>query len=276
MSRITLARTVNPVIPLAGVPIKNYINTYMATKLNLKCRLKALYRLTKCQRSAENSAKELNCDALMYINNYMNMLFAELLDLCIEGTLDIECDYEIPDIVLFVIGTTELLLNIIKPKRAEYDDYLQTLSVLDSKFWSIEPAYTTSLRCAYLYQGTCICRNIHELVKLEALDTDIKYVVSVKCSNNICLELKPPFDNQTILYVLKLTSHVISKIAQDMLGAGSISESTISHLNLLYSTETCIALETLGQNPSFGSFVLPKPVADITSIKFYTINLKKK
>lgn len=275
MSKIALAHTVNPVIPIAGIPIKSYVNTYIATKLNYKCRLRALYRLIKCQGDIETSIKNSKHSISTYINSYLNTIFAELLGSCVEGVLDIECDYKVPDIVLFVIGTTDALFNILKPKRIEYDDYLQALAVLDNKFWSIEPTYITSLRCAYVYQGTCICRNIQEIVKFKALNIDVEYVASINCSNNVCLELQSPFDNPSTLYILKLTSHVISRVAQDILSSGFVSGSTISHLNLLYSTETAMVLEALDQGLKLEFFSPPKPITDITSIKFYIITLKK-
>lgn len=275
MNRIILSHSVNPVIPLAGIPIRNYTNTYMATRLDHKCLLRASYRLTKCRDDTKSFVKESNNNILMYINSYLNIIFTELIGSCVDGTLSIECDLELPDIVLFVIGTTEVLFNILRPRRTEYDDYLQALAVLDNKFWFTEPTYITSLRCAYIYQGACVCRNVDEVVKLEALDADIKYIASVGCSSDICLELQSPFDNPSTLYILKLTSHVISRVAQDVLGTGFVSESTASHLNLLYSTETSIVLEALKQSLAINSLTPLKPVTDVTSIRFYMVTLKR-
>lgn len=275
MSRITFVRNVNTVIPLIGIPLKNYINTYVATKVDSECTLRVSYRLTKCQKEVSQRYR-LSNSLDDYINGYLNSITMELLDMCIDGHIDIECRDKVPDIVMFVIGTTEVLLNTFKIKRIEYEDYLQTFGVLDSKFWGVEPSYIVSLRCAYMYRETCICRNIHDIVRLGPVNVVPRYVNEYSCGYSSCLELTSPFDNVATLYLTKLTSHVVSKVAQDLIERNCISRPTLKYLNLLHNVEAramfeAVDVDSMPKDIDLLSVV--KPVADIASIKLYNLGI---
>lgn len=277
MIKTSVVRTVNVVLPLVGIPLKNYNNTYVSTKINHKCTLKAFYRLTKCQKGSSYVSNS-NLSLHTYIENYINNVVSEILDMCIEGSIDIECEYKIPELIKFVIATTEILFNMFNVKRIEYDEYLRTLSILDNRFWGVEPSYITSLRCAYIYERTCICRNIHDVVKFDPIAIDVEFVDEFNCRNSdSCLELESPFDNVTTIYLLKFTTHIVAKIAQDLLDRGSISRHTINHLNLLHDIETRTVVEAFNRNISlkYRDSHTIKPVIDIASIKFYSLEIDK-
>jgi len=191
------------------------------------------------------------------------------------GELSIECPLKVPDIVLFVIGTTELLLNTFKARKLEYKDYQHIFAALDRKFWSIENVYLYSLRCAYLNRATCICRDIYDVVNFEPVDTYLELVYENKCLRDLCLELENPYDNVTTAYILKFVTHVVSKMAQDLNTFNYISKSIEKYLKLLYDIETRIVLENAKEDVSINLFnIFVKPIADISTIKLYKLRLR--
>lgn len=277
MNRIVKSQIIKPVIPLIGLPLKGYGITFAASKISCRCTLRINYRFAQCRDSnPQKQLRKIDEHSLgFYINSYLNDLFFEILNVCLEGFSDIKCDCELPDIVLFAIATTEIIFNLFNVKKMEYDDYLKTLAVLDRKFWSIDPMYIASIRCAYAYQELCIVRDIHENVRLGSIDIKLGYIKKFECPD-LCLELVSPYDNLTTSLLLKYSSHVISKIAQDMTSKGFITSESLKYLKLLYDIETRIAFEILN-NPKDSVIIdaTPmKPIADIFSIKFYKIHFE--
>lgn len=275
MGKIFLSRKIEPVVPIIGLPLKGYNNTYAVTGLNYSCSLKAVYSLAKYCKETSYSVYNQNNLITLYINSYMNNIAKELLDLCIDGYVEIVCPEKIPDIVLFIIATSEIFLNLFNIKRIDYEEYLHSFSTLDNRFWGIEPSYATCLRCSYLFKELCICRNVYDIVRLSPIYIDARYIGEAKCNRDLCLEIDTPFDNPSTLYILKYTSHVASKISQDIVDKNSISNSTIKHLSLLYSIEDRIVMEAFEDNIAKSiKSLLAKPVPDVSSIKFYDIVLK--
>ncbi|MEM2626743.1 MAG: hypothetical protein QW775_00615 [Ignisphaera sp.] len=278
MSKIVLSHTVYPVIPLAGIPFKGYGNIFLATKIPCKCYLRVFYKLTRCRGDKVQNTQVQNQKSvlLMHINRYINVILSELYDMCAEGDLEIKCDCYVPDIVAFVASTTDVLFNLFNVKRMEYEEYLKMLAVLDNKYWFIESPYIAVLRCAYAYQGVCICRDIHESVKLRSFpDIELKFLGELKCGNSMCLEITSPFDVTSTSYILKYTSHVISQIAQDLVNRSFIAEATLKHLSLLYDIETRTVVEVYNNmDLEMKKWESLKPVPDINSVKFYGIRLK--
>ncbi|MEM1645117.1 MAG: hypothetical protein QXL96_04480 [Ignisphaera sp.] len=277
MNKIILSHTIHPVALLAGIPFKGYGNIFLATKTLYRCYLRVFYKLTRC-RENKNLGHQLHDQEsvlITHVNRYINMILLELSDTCVEGYLEIKCDYSTPDIVAFVATTTDILFNLFKVKRVNYDEYLKMLAILDSKYWSMESSYIATLRCAYVYQETCVCRDIHECVRLGSMDIELKFMGGLDCGNNICLEITSPFDITSTSYILKYTSHVVSRVAQDLVNRGSITETTLRHLNLLYDIETRTIVETYN-NMNLGLKTLEplKPIPDINSIKFYNVRFK--
>ncbi len=276
MNRASFVRRVRTVVPLIGIPIKGCRNTYVSTIINHECIMRASYRFVRCSiKALDNGEKVHQGSVTNYINEYMNMILSELLDMCMNGELSIECPLKVPDIVLFVIGTTELLLNTFKARKLEYKDYQHIFAALDRKFWSIENVYLYSLRCAYLNRATCICRDIYDVVNFEPVDTYLELVYENKCLRDLCLELENPYDNVTTAYILKFVTHVVSKMAQDLNTFNYISKSIEKYLKLLYDIETRIVLENAKEDVSINLFnIFVKPIADISTIKLYKLRLR--
>lgn len=278
MNKIVLSHTVYPVIPLAGIPFKGYGNIFLAAKAPCKCYLRVFYRLTRCRGDKVSIIQVQNQKPVLlaHIDRYINVILTELFDMCAEGDLEIKCDCNVPDIAAFVVGTTDVLFNLLNVKRMEYEEYLKMLAMLDNRYWFIESPYIAALRCAYAYQGICVCRDIHEIVKLGSfLGIELKFLGELKCDNNVCLEITSPFDVTSTSYILKYTSHVVSRIAQDLVNKGFIAEATLKHLNLLYDIEARAVVEAYNNIDLKLKTLEPlKPVPDINSVKFYGIRLK--
>jgi hypothetical protein len=277
MNRVIKSQTVKPAIPLIGLPLKDYGGIFVATRAPCRCILRIDYRLTRCRNSKpQEELKRLDTQYLsLYVNQYLNNIFLELFDLCIDSSSDIKCECFLPDIIRFIIITTETVFGAFNVKKVEYEDYLKTLAILDNKFWSINPTYTLSLRCAYVYQGLCIVRDVYESIKLSAIDIDLDFVKDIRCTK-LCLELSSPYDSLSTSLLLKFSSHVVSKIAQDITSKGFITKETLKYLRLLYDIETGTVFEILSIDKdeilgARGSFI--KPIADIASVKFYKLRI---
>uniref|UniRef100_A0A7J3MYX6 Uncharacterized protein n=1 Tax=Ignisphaera aggregans TaxID=334771 RepID=A0A7J3MYX6_9CREN len=278
MNRASFVRRVRTVVPLIGIPIKGCRNTYVSTIINHECIMRASYRFVRCSiKALDNGEKVHQGSVTNYINEYMNMILSELLDMCMNGELSIECPFKVPDIVLFVIGTTELLLNTFKTRKLEYKDYQHIFAALDRKFWSIdiENAYLYSLRCAYMNKATCVCRDVYDVINFEPVDIDLEFIYENKCHRDLCLELENPYDNVTTTYMLKFVTHVVSKMVQDLNSFNYVSKSIEKYLKLLYDIEVRTALENIEGNATINLFnIFVKPVADISTIKIYKLRLK--
>uniref|UniRef100_A0A7C2VHF5 Uncharacterized protein n=1 Tax=Ignisphaera aggregans TaxID=334771 RepID=A0A7C2VHF5_9CREN len=276
MNRIVLTRSISPVIPIIGIPLKGFNNIFIATKTNCGCFLRASYRMVRCSRTSNRQIEDKAKDVTFYIGNYLNTMLSDLADLCVEGYSSIECDCPVPDIVAFVMGSTEVMINMLRVKRIEYEDYLKVFAALDGKFWQVEPSYIAALRCAYMFQEACICRDVDDIVRLGNIQAAINPIGEIPCStSNTCLEVHSPFDTPTTSYILKFTSHVASLVAQDIVNDKRISEQTLKHLHLLYGIETTLVLETHNATDlELGNMLRLKPIADISSVRLYTIEIQ--
>lgn len=278
MSKTSFVHRVPIVIPLIGISLKNYGNIYLSTISNQECSMKIFYKLINCAKTSENKyIKPDQKNVNSYIISYVNRALIELLDMCLDGEITIECSVNVPDITIFVIGTTEIFLNLFKLRKIEYKDVQHIFAALDKNFWSIENPYIFSLRCAYLNKATCICKDVYDIVKFDAIDVSIELIDEFKCRKNLCLELDNPFDNITTFYMIKFATHVVSKVAQDLNSSRSLFKSVERYLKLLYDIEMRIVLENIENNEASiltSSNVLIKPIPDISSIKLYKLNIK--
>lgn len=274
MNKHLLKRNTSPAIPVLGLPIKGYSNTFIAAKTFVECRLDASYRLIKCGKQTHRGLNGIN-QLESHIKDYVSRITSELLDLCIDGSVELKCSDKIPDISLFVMGTTELLLDIFDIRRVDYLEYLKTFAILDQRFWGINPSYIASIRCSYLFEEGCISRDLDEIVRVKPLRVGLVYVDERPCTNSVCMELTPPFDNISTLHIIKLTSHIAAKIVRDLVERGLLSDETLRLLRLLYDIEFRTVVESLGEPPQFKSpiYAPVKPIPDTSSMKFYLLKL---
>ncbi|MEM2698933.1 MAG: hypothetical protein QXF17_06430 [Ignisphaera sp.] len=275
MDKVVLFKEVRIPFPLIGIPIVNHFNTYVSALTNSKCVIRTRLSLRRrCNDENGDTIHELD-DLRKYILNRFNTVLGNIGKECIEGDLDVQCDNDLPLILVLPVLECEISRKLLMIGGASYTHILNIFSNLDTEMLNVDPGYLRSLRCSYLFKAMCISRGYEDIVHNVDLALSIENVNRYKCDSKTCTYISNPYDNYLLSLLYKLTTHTISQFIHSLVNNGTVEPWLRNMIRLVYIIESEIIRNSLGikMNYPIDEANLYKVIADLNQVVIYRITL---
>ncbi len=277
-SRIVLFREVQVPFPVIGIPLVNYFNTYIAVLSKLKCIIKARLSLRRhcSEQFNKNGVIQGFSDLKRYVLNKFNIILWNIERKCIEGDIEIQCDNELPLLIILPVLDCEISKKILAIDTINYTHIFNVLTNLDVEMLNIDPGYLRALRCSYFFKTLCISRGYEDIVHNIDLILDIEDIHRYGCNSKMCIHVGNPYDNYSLSLLYKLATHVVSQFVQRIVNSSSPILNVKNMVRLIYIIESEIVRNSLGMKidyPINDEMNLYKTVVDLNQVILYRVRL---
>lgn len=277
-NKIILFREIQIPFPIIGIPLANHFNTYIAALSNLKCIIKTRLSLRRhCNEgfSRDNIIQGFS-DLKKYILNKFNIILWNIERKCIEGDVEIQCDKEVPLLMVLPVLDCEISKKILAINTTNYNHVFDVLTNLDVEMLDIDPGYLRALRCSYFFKTLCISRGYNDVVHNLDLVLEIEDVYRYECNSKMCINVGNPYDNYSLSLLYKLVTHTISQFIQSIVSNNLLISNVRNIIRLIYIVESEIVRNSLGLKidyPINDVNNLYKTVVDLNQVILYRVKL---
>lgn len=278
MDKIVVFREVQIPLPVIGIPLTNYFNTYIAALSNLRCIISARLIVKKhCDRSFDEDDEMCKSgDVEEHILKRFNTILWSVERKCIEGDVEVHCDNELPLLTVLSVLDCELSKKILMMDTSNYVHVFNALANLDAKLLNIDPGYLRALRCSYLFRAPCVSRGYEDVVHNVALVLNVERINKYDCNQKLCVHITNPYDSYSLSLFYKLVTHVISQLLENIIQGRGLDQNVKNMIRLVHVIESEIVRDSLGikvDYPMNDEMNLYKSVVDLNQVVLYRMRL---